>query len=121
MRSLIAADASVVHATKANGDTPLHWAARARGKGRDYVEITRALLRAGAAVDARNEDEDTPLLEAAFNDNLERVKLLIDGGASIDAPNKYGWTPLYSAISFGNDHGPLGLDIAVYLIEKVVV
>jgi len=118
VRELLASDPSLVRSTKPDGDTPLHWAARARGKGANYVEVTRELLRAGAVVDARNENQDTPLLAASFNDNFERVKLLIDGGADVDAPNQYGWTPLYSAISFGNDHGPSGLDIAVYLIDK---
>jgi len=118
VKNLLRADPKLVLARKANGDTPLHWVARATGKSPDYVGITRALVDAGAEIDAINKDGDTPLLEASFNDNLDRVEVFLAAGANVDAPNKSGWTPLYSAISFGNDHGPQGLDIALLLISK---
>jgi hypothetical protein len=71
----------------------------------------------GADQDAQNDDGFTPLLEAAFNDNLGRVEVLVENGADVNHRNNYGWSPLYSAITYGNDHGPNGTAIAIYLIK----
>jgi len=57
------------------------------------------LLDKGAAVNAANENGDTPLiLAAAFYGNKESAQLLLDKGANVNAANKSGDTALISAV-----------------------
>jgi ankyrin repeat protein len=93
-------------ARDANGDTPLHDAAKGGN-----LAVARLLLANGADVHARNEYGSTPLHEAARGGNWEpglhgfRVpgdhaavaQLLIERGAAVDAPSITG-TPLSNAI-----------------------
>ncbi|MCY4042723.1 MAG: ankyrin repeat domain-containing protein, partial [Candidatus Dadabacteria bacterium] len=51
---------SGVNARDENGDTPLHWAA-----GLGKTEAIRELLKAGADIEARNNEGRTVLMEAA--------------------------------------------------------
>lgn len=75
------------------GWSVLHFAAVHEGNG----AILRALRRAGAAVDARDPDDCTPLLLAASGGCLENVRCLLDLGADIDALNAEIDTPLSCA------------------------
>jgi ankyrin repeat protein len=54
----------------------------------------RALLTAGADIQAGNSDGTTPLMLAARTDSLEAVKMLLEAGASIDGRDKKGKTAL---------------------------
>ncbi|CAG0899033.1 unnamed protein product [Darwinula stevensoni] len=56
--------------------------------------------------------EDSPLLHASMNGNLEAVALLISKGASLDDPEpQFGWTPLMQALFHRK------WEVAKYLIE----
>ncbi len=61
------------------------------------IDEVRALLDAGANVNVKNEQGDTPLL---MTSDLEMVQLLLDRGAEIDIKN-YGWTVLMLAANSG--------------------
>lgn len=62
--------------------TPLHFAAQSGS-----VAIVRALLNAGADVNARNPQDITPLHLAAWDGNAEIVSLLLEHGADINRRN----------------------------------
>ena len=67
------------------GDTALMLALR-------DTETTKALLAAGADVNAKHEDGFTPLLLAARGGQAETVKLLIKAGADVNAEIENGFT-----------------------------
>merc|ERR1712086_779174 len=73
-------------------DTPLHNAARG-----DNGEVAELLLRAGAALDAKNENDNTPLHVAAVNNKVDVAQVLLGGGAFINALNEHKNTPLHEA------------------------
>ena len=111
------------------GQTALMWAA-AEG----HAEVVRLLIEAGANVDVRSREIDTPesyaewpqgsvvypdvprggltaLQFAAREGQLEAVQALIDGGANLNAVDAEGKTALLHATL--NDH----LDVAALLLE----
>lgn len=51
---------------------------------RGVITITRALLEAGADVNARNQSGDTPLVCAVRGNHWEAADLLVEAGASLD-------------------------------------
>lgn len=57
-----------------------------------------ALIDAGADVNEKNEDQETPLLWASFNGHLKVVRYLLDNGARVDERNKEGWSALMAAV-----------------------
>ena len=59
IRSLLAENAALVHATDTDGSTPLHRAVQSSS-----AEVVEALLAKGADIDARNSDGNTPLKAA---------------------------------------------------------
>lgn len=79
-----------------NATTPLMQAARLGN-----ADIARALIAAGVALDARNEDGNNALWLACFNGNPAVIKLLIDAGVAIDHQNDNGATCLMYAASAG--------------------
>ena len=56
-----------------------------RAAKENRVDIARALIDRGAEVDARDEDGDTPLHDAAWK-SLDVARLLLDGGAEVTCP-----------------------------------
>eukprot|EP00026_Physarum_polycephalum_P011812 Phypoly_transcript_12056.p1 GENE.Phypoly_transcript_12056~~Phypoly_transcript_12056.p1 ORF type:complete len:274 (+),score=42.89 Phypoly_transcript_12056:197-1018(+) len=62
--------------------------------------------------DTRDFEENTPLISAASNGQIETVKQLLDNGAHPDSQNVYGYTPLLAAISRGH------LSVASALIQR---
>ncbi len=77
VRILVQAGADVNACGGVTGASALHMAAR-----RGYVEIARALLNCGAAIEARDSKGDTPL-QRAINCRRDRVsQLLVERGAS---------------------------------------
>jgi ankyrin repeat protein len=58
----------------------------------------RALIKAGADVDASSRYHDRPLNVAAASGNAEAVVLLLAHGASIDEPGALGISPLLAAV-----------------------
>ncbi|KAL6081708.1 hypothetical protein STEG23_005615 [Scotinomys teguina] len=76
-----------------DGKRPLHLC---RGPG--ILECAELLLKFGAHVDGRSEDEEeTPLHIAARLGHVELADLLLRWGACPDARNAEGWTPLLTA------------------------
>ena len=87
------AQPTVAAATRdAAGNTPLHLAAL----NHDLAAV-RALLAAGAEVDAKNTDEATPLLYGAGH--AEIVRALLARGANPNAVSKAKNTPLIAAVA----------------------
>ena len=78
-------------------------------------KVIRALVDAGAGIDAKNaKDERTPLLIAAANaNNTEVIDILIKAGSKIEEKDKYGYTALMLALKNNCEHP----DIAVSLIK----
>jgi hypothetical protein len=58
----------------------------------EYPELLAYLYKAGADMDARDNDGNTPLILAVRNGCTESIKFLIDHGADVTATNKQGWT-----------------------------
>jgi len=83
--------------TPANdGSSALLWAAF-----RSDAEMAKALLSAGAAVDAANHYGVTPLLQASRNGDVEVMRALLDAGAEPTRWHPDGETPLMAAARTG--------------------
>lgn len=82
---------------KANGWTPLHFAA-ARGD----LPAAASLLANGQAVDQRNGNGRTALFEAAKRGHTALLPLLLHHGANPNAKGKQGYTPLLAAAEQGH-------------------
>ena len=67
--------------------------------------MVKALLEAGANLEARNENGDTPLHRAAvFNENPAVIEALLEAGANLEARDElFGRTPLHSAAGFNKN------------------
>ena len=61
------------------------------------IEAVKQHLDAGANVNAKNDEDGTPLHFATFHGHKEIAELLIANGADVNAKNNYGDTPLDSA------------------------
>ena len=101
-------------------ETPLLWVLQQNDF--DYMhDITKLLIENGANVNHKNENETTPLMEAAESLNISAVKLLLENSADINAKDRFGST----ALNYAN--GVIVLDttnknkdkqIMDFLIEK---
>ncbi len=67
-----------------------------------HTEIVRALLAAGADVNAKDESGRTALIVTSIGGHLEIVHLLLDKGAPIDVQGTDGATALHAAVRFGH-------------------
>lgn len=65
----------------------------------DNAEIISMLLKAGAEINARDEDGKTPLLAAATRDDPAVGLFLIKAGANVGAKDPNGSTPIVLAAS----------------------
>lgn len=115
---LIAKGASVDAETLERRFTPLHQASLANAVApyrTDSVGMMERLLRAGANIEARVEDQRTPLLVAVFDGKDECVRYLLEAGANIEAKDENGMTSLCYAAELGR----LGsLSTATILVER---
>jgi ankyrin repeat protein len=84
--------------------TPLHPHApehhtRQLNAGAGNVDCVRALIAAGANLEAKDRDGMTALIESAILGNADCVKALIAAGADVNAKDRHGKTALMSAKS----------------------
>ena len=84
---------STLAARDANGDTPLHHAAK-----RNLASTLEFLAQKGAALEASNSAGETALHQAVKADAAEAVSSLISLGAALSARDAMGDTPLHSAV-----------------------
>ncbi|MBT54757.1 MAG: hypothetical protein CMF72_15325 [Mameliella sp.] len=67
----------------------------ASGRKDDAIDVLTTLLGAGARVDVRDQDMQTPLHHAAANRGLAEVEVLLTAGADVSAEDAAGETPLH--------------------------
>ena len=79
---------------KQGGLTPLLFAAR-----EGHFDSVKALLVAGADIDAPAGDGTTPLLISTINGHFDQSKYLLDAGADPNVASDAGATPLYATIN----------------------
>lgn len=77
---------------------PLHSAVASNA-----IDIVRMLLKAGAAVNAAQQDGFTPLHGAAQEGNIALIKLLLEYGAKKDTRSADGKTPYDTALAAGKE------------------
>lgn len=65
------------------------------------IKRLKQILDAGIDVDAANQDNQSPLMVAAYLGNIDVLKLLLKSGASINLTDETGRSPLIYAISGG--------------------
>ncbi len=78
------------------GATPLHRAAQ----NTENPDIIKALVDAGAGLDARDKYKNAPLHYAVLNKNIDAIETLLNAGAKIEVQDKYKNTPLSDAVFF---------------------
>lgn len=82
---LLKADPKLRDARTEMGSTPLHYAALNENSG-----PLKALLAAGANINARDKEGATPLHMAAYATRSEHAKLLLEAGADVNAKTDAG-------------------------------
>ncbi|GFV09793.1 hypothetical protein TNCV_2598481 [Trichonephila clavipes] len=82
-----------------NGETALHMAAGVI----DGHKCAELIIKSGADVNARNEDGETPLHNAARHGQLKTVTQLLEDGAGLDSLSKNGETATHYGSSINKD------------------
>eukprot|EP01094_Clydonella_sp_ATCC50884_P017307 TRINITY_DN298_c0_g1_i12.p1 TRINITY_DN298_c0_g1~~TRINITY_DN298_c0_g1_i12.p1 ORF type:complete len:1240 (+),score=272.67 TRINITY_DN298_c0_g1_i12:519-4238(+) len=76
-----------------------------------YPRTLRRLIKAGADVNAVDQDGWTALIRSVTGGAVEGMKVLVELGADIDAKDKSGWTSLWLGAMIGNT------DAVKYLLD----
>ena len=94
------------------------------GTYRPNISTIRSLLEAGANVNARDTDGNTPLVEACGHGSLKIIELLLDHGAKINVRNQHGFTPLLYCLNYylkmqryGKQRGDI-LNVVKLLVQR---
>ena len=98
VQACLAAGADVNARSAGLGGTPLHWA----GFSSNDPAIIRALVSAGARVNAGDEDGDAPLFYAAQGGTPAVIRALVEAGGDVYARSENGWTPLHHAVLYND-------------------
>ena len=110
VKTLLAHGAQVDVYDTASGFTPLHLAAQY-----NHPAVVRRLIAAGAQVNARNQWNQTPLWQAAWQDwhgNTEVAHILVAHGSEVDIADDKGHTALQMAARAGH------LPMVRYLLDQ---
>lgn len=115
IKSLVEKDVKLLQTKDAAGNSLLHLATAAQD-----IEIVKFLIDKGCDVNAKSNNMETPLHEAAKLVDKELTSLLISKGAVIDINNAANITPLSAAIyHYENGNVTEGrLEVVKLLIEK---
>ena len=106
VKLLLACDEIQVGLADFSDDQAIHHSAE-----RGYTEITELLLDKGADVNARGDEDKTPVLKAARSGNISCLELLLNRGARVDDTGTNGWTSLmWAAVNNKVSHINLLLD-----------
>lgn len=97
LRRLIGADPTIVNASTASGQTPLHAALEA-----GHVDTALLLIEAGAEVSVADTGGHTPFHIAAEKGFVPVVKALLERGADAHAVDAEDRTPLSRAVTRGH-------------------
>ena len=84
------------------GQSPLHLAAASKTAERCF-DLLMQVPSVGSGINARDEDDRTPLHMAARHGRCSRSKALIDNHAEVNAVDEFGQTPLHVAAKYGHD------------------
>ena len=66
------------------------------------MAVARALIAAGADVNAKDDIEDSPYLYAGAEGRIEILKMTLAAGADLKSTNRYGGTALIPAAHHGH-------------------
>lgn len=83
----------------------------------DSVQLVQEYIKAGADLNARNDEGETVLNRAAFEGNVDMLKVLIAAKADILLPNRKGLSPLHRAAGNGQTQAVQVLIKAGALVE----
>ena len=84
-----------VNISTKNEESPLHKAAE-RGSV-PLIDVLQSSTSFKLNLDARNKNNETPLIIAAEHQYLEAVKRLVELGADLNTKRNDGWNPIYTA------------------------
>ncbi|XP_032299149.1 ankyrin repeat domain-containing protein 49 [Coturnix japonica] len=84
----------------------------AEGVVLQLTTVRRLLSEKLAPVNARDEDQYTPLHRASYSGHLDMAQELVAHGADIHAQTVDGWTPLHSACKWNNT------EVAAFLLQQ---
>ena len=87
----------LAHRPIANGELPLHVAARV-----GFLDGVKCLVRFKANVNAGDDAKMTPIHVSAFSGNIDVLKFLLESNAYINTQDDKSWTPLHYAVQSGN-------------------
>ena len=87
----------LAHRPVANGELPLHVAARV-----GFLDGVKCLISFKANVNAGDDAKMTPLHVSAFSGEVDVLKFLLENDANINAQDDKCWTPLHYAVQSGN-------------------
>jgi ankyrin repeat protein len=74
-----------------------------RGAAEGRIDVVRASLRRGSAVDSTERNGRTALMNAAMGGHTEVCKLLLDSGGNVNAPAEGGGHPLMYGVRSGKE------------------